>query len=218
MEYLRLAETFERIEATRKRLEMTDILSELFSKTSNDEIEMVIRLTQGKVAPDFEGVEVGIAEKLALKSIYEATRVDESKIMTWWIEKGDLGMVAFQAVSMKKQTSLFTESLDVSTVFNSLIQISKASGSGSQDLKLKLLAKLFHDSSPTEAKFIARTLNGKMRLGLADMTIIDALAITYATKEDRDMVEWAYNTCSDLARVGKLLAENITRIKMDNHL
>ena len=208
MEYLKLAEAFEKIESTRKRLEMTDMLAELFSQTSIDEIEIVIRLTQGKLAADFEGIEVGIAETLARKAIYEATHVDEKKIMDWWIKDGDLGSVAFQAVSMKKQTSLFTEKLDITTVFDSLLQISRASGSGSQDLKMKLLAKLFHDSSPAEAKYIARTLNGKMRLGLANMSIIDALAITYATKEERDKVEWAYNTCSDLARVGKLLAQD----------
>ena len=207
MDYRILAETFEKIEATRKRLEMTDILSGLFSQIPLNEIEMVVRLTQGKIAPDFEGVEVGIAEKLALKAIYEATRVDHARINDWWIETGDLGQVAFQAVGMKKQTSLFSEKLDVAMVFNSLLQISSASGSGSQDLKQKLLAKLFHDSTPIEAKYIARTLNGKMRLGLADMTIIDALALTYASKEERDRVEWAYNTCSDLARVGRLLAE-----------
>ena len=207
MEYLKLAEAFEKIESTRKRLEMTDMLAELFQQTPVNEIEMVIRLTQGKLAADFEGIEVGIAETLARKAIYEATRVDEKKIMDWWIKDGDLGSVAFQAVSIKKQTSLFTEKLNIAIVFDSLIQISKASGSGSQDLKMKLLAKLFHDSSPSEAKYIARTLNGKMRLGLADMTIIDALAVNYATKEERDRVEWAYNTCSDLARVGKLLAE-----------
>ena len=102
---------------------MTDILAELFQQTPVEEIEMVIRLTQGKMAPDFEGVEVGIAEKLALKAIYEATRVDEKKIENWWIKDGDLGSVAFQAVSMKKQTSLFSESLDVSTVFSSLMQL-----------------------------------------------------------------------------------------------
>jgi len=207
MEYLKLAEVFENIEGTRKRLEMTDMLAELFSQTPVEEIEMVVRLTQGKLAPDFEGIEVGIAEKLALKAIYEATRVDEQKIMDWWIKDGDLGSVAFQAVSMKKQTSLFTDKLDVAIIFSSMMQISKASGPGSQDLKLKLLAKLFHDSSPSEAKYIARTLNGKMRLGLADMTIIDALAVAFASKEERDKVEWAYNTCSDMAGVAKLLAE-----------
>lgn len=206
MDYLTLAQAYERIEATSKRLEMTDMLVELFCNVPESEIEKVVLLTQGKLAPDFAGQELGIAEKLALKAIYEATRVNETEIQKLWLKEGDLGTVAYEAVSRRKQTSLFTDTLSIGMVFDSLVQISSASGSGSQDLKLKLLAKLMHDSSPVEAKYIARTLAGKLRLGIADMTLVDALAITFATKQDRDRVELAYNTCSDLARVAKLLA------------
>lgn len=206
MDYLTLAQAYEKIEATSKRLEMTDMLVELFRNVPESEIEKVVLLTQGKLAPDFAGQELGIAEKLALKAIYEATRVNETDIQKLWLKEGDLGTVAFEAVSRRKQTSLFTDTLSIGMVFDSLVQISSASGSGSQDLKLKLLAKLMHDSSPVEAKYIARTLAGKLRLGIADMTLVDALAITFATKQDRDRVELAYNTCSDLARVAKLLA------------
>jgi DNA ligase-1 len=208
MDYLTLAEAYEKIEATRKRLEMADLLVELLRQVPPGEVEIVVLLTQGKLAPDFKGIELGIAEKLALKAIYEATRVSEIELNKLWLKDGDLGNVAFEAVSRKKQTSLYRETLSVKMVFDSLLEISGSSGSGSQDVKLKLLAKLMHDSSPVEAKYIARTLAGKLRLGIADMTIIDALAITYAAKDDRDRVELAYNTCSDMARVAKLLAEN----------
>jgi DNA ligase-1 len=206
MDYLTLAEAYEKIEATSKRLEMIDLLVDLLGRTPVEDVQRVVYLTQGKVAPDFKGIELGLAEKLALKAIYEGTRVDEVMIHDWWIKEGDLGTVAFQAVSEKKQTSLFTESLSVSMVFDSLLEIASASGHGSQDLKLKLFAKLLHDSSPVEAKYVARTMAGKLRLGVADMTIVDALAVAYAGKEQRDEVEKAYNTCSDLGRVAGLLA------------
>jgi len=219
MEYLALAQAYEKIEATSKRLEMTDLLADLFRQVPAGSIEKVVLLTQGKLAPDFAGQELGIAEKLALRAINEATRVGEVEIQKIWLKEGDLGTVAFEAVSRRKQTSLFTDTLSVDIVFNSLVQISSASGSGSQDLKLKLLAKLMHDSSPVEAKYIARTLAGKLRLGIADMTLVDALAVTYASKEDRDAVERAYNTCSDLARVAKVLAakglEGLDGIKLE---
>lgn len=207
MQYLTLAEVYENIEATSKRLEMTDLLVELFSETPKNQIERVVYLTQGKVAPDFKGVELGLAEKLALKAIYEGTRVDEAKIKEWWTKEGDLGTVAFEAVSQKKQMSLYTEALSVEMVFDSLLNIASASGGGSQELKMKLFAKLLHDSSPIEAKYIARTMAGKLRLGIADMTIVDALAITFADKGNRDEVENAYNTCSDLGKVARLLAD-----------
>ncbi|MCK4265987.1 MAG: ATP-dependent DNA ligase, partial [Thermoplasmata archaeon] len=219
MEYLRLAEAYERIEGTTKRLEMTELLVELFGQTPGDELVMVVYLTQGKVAPDFMGIELGLAEKLALGAIYEGTRVDEAKIQDWWIKEGDLGTVAFNAVSEKKQTSLFTENLTVKMVFDSLDSISRASGRGSQELKMKLFAKLLHDSAPVEAKYIARTIAGKLRLGIADMTMLDALAISYADKEHRDIVERAYNTCSDLGRVARLLSskglQGLDEIKLE---
>ncbi|MCK4265781.1 MAG: DNA ligase, partial [Thermoplasmata archaeon] len=218
MDYITLAETYEKIEATSKRLEMTEILVELFTLVKEKErgiLDKVVYLTQGRLFEirseeesdkKYKGaVEIGIAEKLALKAIYEATRVDKSKIKDWWIKEGDLGSVAFKAVSMKKQTSLFVDKLDVNTVFMSHLQLSYSTGPGSQELKLKVLAKLFHDATPIEAKYIARTLNGKMRIGLADMTIIDALAQTFGEKEDREKVEWAFNTCSDLGRVARVL-------------
>jgi DNA ligase-1 len=75
-------------------------------------------------------------------------------------------------------------------------------------MKIKLLADLLHDATPTEAKYIIRTVIGKMRLGIADMTIIDALAQAFATKEERGKVERAYNVCSDLGRVAKTLKVN----------
>jgi len=207
MDYLSLAQTYESIEETSKRLAMTDLLVDLFKATPTEEIELVVNLTLGKIAPDFLGVELGLAEKLALKSIYEGTRVPESDIRDWWIKEGDLGSVAFEAVTRKKQTSLFTENLTVEIVFDGLRTIANASGSGSQELKMKLFAKLLHDSTPLEAKYISRTIAGKLRLGIADMTLVDALSITYAAKEDRDLVERAYNTCSDMGRVARLLAE-----------
>lgn len=206
MDYREIAEAYSEIEAASKRLEMTDLLVALLQKSPPGMIDKVVYLTQGKLAPDFSGIELGLAEKLALKAIYEGTRVDESKIMKWWMKEGDLGTVAFEAVSQKKQTSLFAEPLTVNRVYDSLMEIANASGSGSQEKKMKLFAKLLHDSAPIEAKYMARMLNGKLRLGIADMTIVDALAIAFSEKENRDIVENAYNICSDMGKVAKLLA------------
>ena len=63
MEFSVLAEAYEKLEATRGRLEMMAILSELFKKAKPDEIDKIIYLSQGVVAPPFEGIEVGLGEK-----------------------------------------------------------------------------------------------------------------------------------------------------------
>ncbi len=206
MDYSEIAGTYSRIEATRKRLEMTEILVELFKKTPPNILERVVYLTQGKLTPDFKPIELGLAEKMALKAVYEGTRVDESIIRDNWMKEGDLGTVAYEAVKMKKQTSLFSSLLTVEGVYDSLMSIALASGSGSQDKKKKIFAKLLHDSTPLEAKYLARMLNGKLRLGIADMTIVDALAQTFGEKDDKSKVENAYNVCSDLGKVASVLA------------
>jgi DNA ligase-1 len=90
-----------------------------------------------------------------------------------------------------------------------LDRIAKSTGSGSVDQKLNLLAGLLADATPKEAKYIIRAVTGKLRVGIADMTVLDALAIAYGGgKESRSLFERAYNVSSDLGRVAKTVVES----------
>lgn len=208
MRYALLVDAYEKLEATTKRLEMTDLLVALFKAVPKGELEPVVYLTQGRVYPDYAGIELGLAEKLAIRAIAQATGDAEDTIETAWKSVGDLGLVAEERLRGKKQTSLTSEALTVAKVFGNLREIATTAGSGSQEKKLRLLAELLSDAMPKEARYIARIVVGKMRLGVADMTMIDALAATFASKEERDRVERAYNVCSDLGEVARALAED----------
>jgi DNA ligase-1 len=207
MKFLEVSEIYEKIDVTSKRLEMTDHLVNLFKSTPTDIIDRVIYLTQGKLYPDFKGIELGVADKLAVKAIAFATGYTEDEVSDQLTKLGDLGLVAEEKVRTKKQRSLFSEPLDVNKVYESFEKIANATGNRSQDQKFKLIAELLHDSSPVEAKYIIKSLTGKLRLGIADMTIIDALSIAFATKDNRAEIEHAYNICSDLGALGKALSE-----------
>ena len=219
MEYRVIAETYERIEATTKRLEMTDYLVELFRRTPSDIIDKVIYLTQGKLYPDFVGIELGLAEKLAMRAITKATGIREKELEEMLKKYGDLGTVAQVAIKKKKQTTLFSfqeeKSLTVEKVYENFEKIARAEGAGSQDRKMQLLAELLNLSTPLEARYIVRTIEGKLRLGIADMTILDALSIAFGgTKELRSYVERAYNIHPDLGLIAKKLAkEGIEGVK-----
>lgn len=206
MEYSKLVGIYERIEATTKRLEMTDLLVELFRSVPPETMDKAVYLTQGRVYPDYVGIELGLAEKLVLKALGFTTGIPEGRLETLWHELGDMGLVAERAVSGKKQTSLFSEQLTVSRVYQNFTEIAGATGGGSQDMKMRKLADLLHDATPKEAKYIIRTVVGKMRLGIADMTIVDALSVAFGEKERRDEVERAYNVSSDLGEVARVLA------------
>jgi len=206
VKFSRVVESYERIEKTTKRLEMTDLLVDLFRATPKEEVDRVVYLTQGRVFPEYLGIELGLAEKLAIRAIALATGASDAAITQAWKTSGDLGTVAEDFLTRRAQAALTTETLTVGKVYDNLKGIATTTGTGSQDRKLRLLAELLTDARPNEAKYIARIVVGKMRLGVADMTIVDALAATFTTKDQRDRVERAYNVSSDLGDVARVLA------------
>jgi len=206
MEFARVADTYERIEATTKRLEMRDLLAALFREVPAEEIDCVVYLTGGRVFPDYAGIELGLAEKLAIRAIAMATGQKDEAITRAWKESGDLGIVAQDLLGRRTQAALERQPLTVSKVYENLKEIATATGTGSQDRKIRLFAELLTFATPKEARYIARTVVGKMRLGVADMTIVDALAASFATIDEKDVVERAYNVASDLGEVARILA------------
>ncbi|MQY61685.1 ATP-dependent DNA ligase [archaeon] len=215
MKYSSIAEAYEKIEATTKRLEMTDYLVEILKETPTSLIDKVVYLTQGKLYPDFVGIEIGIAEKLAVRAVARSAGHREKDIEEDMQKTGDLGETTQKFMKKKTQATFFSVPLTVERVYETLDKMANSTGSGSVDLKLSLLAGLLSDASPSEAKYIVRTVTGSLRLGIADMTVLDALAVAFGGgKETREQLERAYNISSDLGRVAKLVAEEgIERIK-----
>jgi len=206
--YSDIADAYEKIEATTKRLEMTDLLVNLLKKTPKEIIDKVVYLTQGKIYPDFVKLEIGVAERLAIKALAHASGRRESEIEEDVKKTGDIGETAQKFIAQKRQLTFFQKPLTVQRVYETLDKMARASGSGAVDTKITLLAGLLADATPKEAKYIMRTVTGNLRLGIADMTVLDALAIAYGGgKETRELVERAYNISSDLGRVAKVLAE-----------
>jgi len=208
MKYALMAETYEKIEATTKRLAMTDYLVEFLKITPKAVIDKVVYLTQGKLYPDYLGIEIGVAEKLALRAVRRATGRSEKEIEEEMKETGDLGLATQKFLGKKTQVTFFQQPLTVERVYETLDKMAKSTGSGSMDQKINLLAGLLTDATPKEAKYLTRTVTGELRLGIADMTVLDALAIAYGGgKETREEIERAYNVSSDLGRVAKIVAE-----------
>ncbi len=209
MKFSLVADCYEKIEATTKRLEMTNHLVGLLQQTPSNIVDKVVYLTRGKLYPDFVDVQIGIAEKLAIQVVGKSTGQKEHVIVRKLAEIGDIGETTQIFLSKKVQATLFgNATLTVEKVYGVLDKIARASGSGSMDRKLRLLAGLLTSATPKEAKYIVRIVTGNLRLGIADMTVLDALAIAYGGGKDaRDTLERAYNISSDLGRLAKLVAK-----------
>ncbi|WXG43308.1 MAG: ATP-dependent DNA ligase [Promethearchaeati archaeon SRVP18_Atabeyarchaeia-1] len=214
--YSEIVEAYNRIESTTKRLEITDYLVHLIKQTPKDIIDRVAYLTLGRLYPLFVPIEIGIAEKTAIKAIATAFGESASLIEEKLKETGDLGLTVEALAKQRTQAPLgrATE-LTVDHVYDTLDKIAKTSGTKSQEIKNKLLSGLLTGASPGEAKYIIRMATGTLRLGIADMTLLDALAVAFTeSKSNRTYIETAYNLSSDIGLVAKTLAtQGIAAIK-----
>ena len=208
MKFAEITEFFERMEVTSKRLELTEILVELLKNTPIDVISKVTYLIQGKLRPNFEGVELGIAERLAMKAISKSAGVSMKKIEDSYKVGGDLGVTAANILKQKTQTTFSAESITLERVYDTLFKIAKLEGKGSQDMKIKYISSLLNDATTNESKFILKILLGTLRLGIAENTLMDALAIAFTDeKSNRVLIENAYNVSSDLGYVSEVVAK-----------
>jgi DNA ligase-1 len=219
LKFSEVANAFERIEATTKRLEMTSLLVDLIKETPKDEVSKVVYIIQGKLYPDYVGVELGLAEKLLIKAAAEVSSKPERLVEEDYKKTGDLGLSIEKLLRKKSQVTLVRRPLTVKIVYETFDKIAHATGSGSVETKIRLLTSLLNDATPLEGKFIARMAVGKLRLGVADMTVLDGLAVAYGgDKVAREPIERAYNLSSDLGYVADVVAheglEGIRKFKI----
>ena len=217
-----LADIFEKLERTTSRTQMILYLVELFKKTPPEAIDKVVYLLQGRLWPDWKGLpELGVGEKSLIKAAAIALHVSEHVVERLAKKYGDVGkaieylkkkeeqktgkpvgLLAF----MPKKAGASME-LTVEKVYDTMARIALATGEGSRDLKIKLLASLLAEASPKEAKYIARFVEGRLRLGVGDATIMEALAVVFGgSAAKRHVIERAYNLRADLGIVAKILA------------
>ncbi len=230
LDFIVLTETVDRIENVSARTQMTVYLVTLFKQTPPSIIDKVVYLLQGRLWPDWKGMpELGVGEKMLIKAIAIATHTRESEVEALLKKMGDLGRVAEYLKEKLRESGggmgllafipqSRVEKLTVTRVYETLARIAMVQGEGSKDIKIKLLAGLLTDAQPKEAKFIVRFVEGKLRVGIGDATIMDALAIVYGGgSHARPIIERAYNLRSDLGLVAKILAtkgiEELKKIK-----
>jgi DNA ligase-1 len=204
MRYQIVAEAYRDLEGATARLELIDRLAALVAETPTTLLPTVALLCQGQIAPDFAGVELGLAERMAARAVAEAVGVTGEQVLASARELGDLGLAAEGLLAASAASRPAT--LQVEVVFETLHQIAQAQGTGSQARKLAPLAGLLREATPLEARYLVRTVTGSLRLGIGTATILDALAEVHAGgRKTRPVLERAYNICSDLGLVAETL-------------
>ncbi len=200
MLFSELAQYFQKLEQTPSRNAMTDILSTLFHDASQEEIGKICYLLLGRVAPLYDAIEFGIADKFMIRAIALAYGVSHEHVLAAFKKHGDLGTTAeaLHTGTHKK--------LSVLAVFEQFYAITQLSGAGSQEKKITEIASLLSQVDSLSARYIARIPLDKLRLGFSDMTILDSLSWMVAKdKSLRAPLEDAYNVRPDIG----LLAQTV---------
>lgn len=213
MEYQTIAVAYRDLEQATGRLALTARLADLLAATPAGLLPTVCYLCQGLIAPEFAGIDLGLAEKLAIRAVGTATGRTPEQVTGSVRETGDLGQAAGQLLT--ETAAGRPASLLVTEVAGTLHDIAAAEGPGSQGRKLELLAGLLTRATPLEARYLLRLVTGGLRLGIGTPTILDALAQVYAGgKADRPVLERGYNICCDLGRVaGVLVAGGLAAVQ-----
>ncbi|MFA5932546.1 MAG: ATP-dependent DNA ligase [Microgenomates group bacterium] len=209
MVFSTFASYLEQLEETSSRLILINTLSKLFSEVETSDIAQVVYLIQGRVAPFYEAIEIGMSEKLVAEAIAKAYGVSREEVLKKYSEMGDLGKVTSVLASHPERVKRAEGShASVSDVFNTLLEIAKTNGAGTVEKRVNLLADLLQNMDPISAKHLVRIPMGSSRLGVGDPTILDAFAESkLGHRNQRKELEVAYNKTSDLGIIGQTLWE-----------
>jgi len=200
MTFEKFSNYFEKLDSTPKRLELIDILSQLFYESKSGEVGNICYLIQGRVAPFFEPTEIGMAEKMVAESIGKAYEKSKEDVLNLFRTKGDMGKAA-QHLAQNSKIKKLNSKLSINDVHSELLKIANLSGEGSVEKKVStLLSKL----DPISVKHVVNIPLGTLRLGIGDPTVMDALSLSKTGKKDsRKLIEGAYNKTSDLGVIAE---------------
>lgn len=197
MKLQHLAGVFARLEGTASRRGAVRLVARLLARPRGRELEAVVSLLQGRLRPPYEGVETGVGERLLIRAIARGSDVGEATVARRYRRAGDLGLVAERLA-----TGPSGRRLTVDDAYHTLLQVARTAGTGAVERKLSLLEALLRRASPLEARYLVRMVQGRLRLGVGDATIVEATAsAALGDYRRKGVVERAYNVRADLGAV-----------------
>ncbi len=202
MRYQKLAQLYEDLSSTTKRLEKTEILGK-FLKHLSEEDKNVMYLLMGDIYPEYSEKRIGISNQLAIQAISKATGTDKSTVVKEWKKIGDLGKVSEKLTTHKKQSTLQSHIITIKKVIENLRKLPELLGKGTVGKKLSLITELLTSATPIEAKYLIRTVIGDLRVGIKEPTIRDAINYAFFknNKEYTDKIQRALDRANDVALV-----------------
>ena len=190
----------ERLEGMSARRAIVRVVAELLDAADRGSLDAIVFLLQGQLRPPYEGVEIGVAGRLLVRILADAYSTSQSAVERLFKRTGDLGLVAQRLAPARRRGRL-----TVREAYRSLLAAAALAGSGSVERKVALLVRLLRRATPVEAKYLVRFVEGHLRLGVGDQTLLEATAAAaLGDGRRKHVVEQAYNVRADLGQVVRL--------------
>lgn len=212
--YMKLVEIYEEISSTASRLEKTEIIANFLKQIKETDPEGIYDITlllQGKIFPSWSDKEMGISTQLIIKALSKLLGENTKHIEDKLASVGDMGEITQELVENNKQVTFFKVPLTVKKVVDNLRKTETISGSKSQNKKLNYILELYTSAEPLEAKYITRTITEKLRIGVGEGTLVDAIAQSYGI--DKEIVDRAYMLSNDLGEVAQKASISVSELK-----
>tara|TARA_Y100000310_G_scaffold328062_1_gene395481 strand:- start:24353 stop:26059 length:1707 start_codon:yes stop_codon:yes gene_type:complete len=212
MRYQKLAQLYEDLSSTTKRLEKIDILSK-FLKHLDEKDRDVMYLLLGDIYPEYDERRIGISNQLAINAISKATGTEKQDVVKLWKSLGDLGQVSGELTKNKTQSTLSSHTLTTEKILTNMRKLPELVGSGTVSKKLALITELLTSASPIESIYVTRTLIGDLRVGIKESTVRSALSKAFFKnpKENEEFVQRAIDKTNDVAAVFDLSKKGILK-------
>jgi DNA ligase-1 len=221
MDYSKICEVYAALESTSKGLEKTDILADFLGEIHDE--PKLIYLLQGRLFPDYDNRELGISHQLVIRAIGKTAGIKDKEVIEEFKDLGDLGKVAESILKKKKkQTALFSKKLSVEKVVENLQKIPTLEGTGTVDIKIGYVVDLLHSATPSEAKYIVRTVLSDLKIGVGSGILRDAIVVHCFKPENLEdkkacsaEVQAAYDKATDFAEVfERACSDSLEKIKL----
>ncbi|MBI2507342.1 ATP-dependent DNA ligase [Candidatus Woesearchaeota archaeon] len=205
MKYKQLVEIYDKLEATTKRLEKVEIISDFLKKIKKDELKEIIYMIEGRIFPEWDKRKIGFSNRLMIKALSVGCGENTKKIEELFRKKGDLGLVAEEIIARRKQSILSSRDLDSSKVLENIRKLAEFEGKGAVDRKIRLITELLSNANGREAKYLVKTVLENLRIGVSSGVIRDSIAKAFELNVNE--IENVADLSGDYGEVAELASE-----------
>ena len=202
-----LGELLEKVEATKKRLEIIDLTANYIRTLAPQEAEAAVNMMVGRAFPKYSQKTLDVNWSTLIHVFERISQFDWALWRKTMATTGDIGSATKTALEHSKttrQTQLATAQLTIAEVRRALEAIAETSGTRSRTRKERLITALLSQATPVEAKYLVKIFTGEMRTGLQEGLMEQAVARAFGVPLQR--VQHAAMVLGDIGEVAETLA------------